>query len=188
MLILVLGSCTDSTPPPNPQRPYPFGERVLIPPPWADDFASGSFRFPLTAEDAEQILLRTKIFALGEMPPKRQVQAFNVLLDQADALARFRRIAGRGESAGQLYALSALSMWGLSEAGPFARTLSGRQDEILVYDSDVVDRRPLPELVALVTARNVGAECRTLRESTHEYFRELANKPLQPARGARGPS
>jgi hypothetical protein len=148
---------------------------VLEPPPWAGDFASRSFTFPLTPDDAEQILLRTKIFALGTMPPKRQVQAFNVLLDQRDALDRFRRIAVSGESAGQLYALAPWRMWGLSEAGSLARTLSHRQDEILLYDSDVIGRRGLMELVSLVATRSIGTECRSLRESTEKYFRELAD-------------
>ena len=185
LLILALGSCADSTPPPNPKRPYPFAERVLPPPPWVDDFASAAFRFPLTPVDAEHILVRTRIFALGEMPPKRQVQAFNVLLDQADALVRFRRIAVEAEHAGQLYALAALTMLGQSEAAHLARTLAERDDEILVYDSDVVRHSQLREVVSLITERHVGEECRTLRQSTDEYFQKLANTPPQPRSGTR---
>jgi hypothetical protein len=134
--------------------------------------------------DAEQILLRTLIFALGEMPPKRQVQAFNVLLDQPDALARFRQIWPRAEAGGQLYVLAALRMKEQSDARLFARALSGRQDEVVVYDSDVIDRHRVSDLVGLVMTRNVGAECRRLRASTEEYFRELAKSSLQPTRGA----
>jgi hypothetical protein len=183
LLILALEGCADLTPPANPKRPYPFAERVLPPPPWAGDFASGTFRFPLTPVDAEQILIRTRIFALWEMPPKRQVQAFNVLLDQADALDRFRRTVVEAEPAGQLYALAALTMLGPSEAAQVARTLAGRYDDILVYDSDVVRHSPLGEIVSLIAERHVGEECRKLRESTDEYFRKLANTPLQPTSG-----
>ena len=185
LLILALVGCADSTPPPNPKRPYPFAERVLPPPPWVDDFASAAFRFPLTPVDAEHILVRTRIFALGEMPPKRQVQAFNVLLDQADALVRFRRIAVEAEHAGQLYALAALTMLGQSEAAHLARTLAERDDEILVYDSDVVRHSQLREVVSLITERHVGEECRTLRQSTDEYFQKLANTPPQPRSSTR---
>jgi hypothetical protein len=186
LLIIALAGCTDSTRPPNPRPPDPLAERVL-PPPWADDVASGTFGFPLSVADAERILTRTKIFALGEMPPKRQVQAFNLLLDQADALVRFRRIAVEGGHAGRLYALAALTMLAPSEAADFARKLSDEDDEILVYDSDVVRHSQLREVVSLIRQRHVGEECRKLRESTHDYFQKLANTPLQPTSGT-GPS
>jgi hypothetical protein len=134
------------------------------------DFASGTFRYPLTPVDAEQILVRTRIFALGEMPPKRQVQAFNVLLDQADALVRFRRIGVKRGYAGQLYALAALTMLEPSDAAQVARTLAETDAEILVYDSDVIRQSQLRDVVWLITERHVGEECRTLRESTDDYF------------------
>jgi hypothetical protein len=188
LLILALQGCADPTPPPNPKQPYPFAERIVPPPPWAGDFASGAFRLPLTVVDAEQILLRTRIFALGEMPPKRQVQAFNVLLDQADALVRFRRLVVEAEPAGQLYALAALSMLSASEAVHFGRSMADRHDEILVYDSDVLTHSQMREVVSLITERHVGEECRKLRESTDEYFRTLVNPPLQPTPRAQGNS
>jgi hypothetical protein len=118
VLIIALAGCTDSTRPPNPRRPDLLAGRVL-PPPWADDVASSAFGFPLSVADAERILTRTKIFALGEMPPKRQVQGFNVLLDQTDALERFRQMIADAEPAGQLYALAALTMLSPSEGAQF---------------------------------------------------------------------
>jgi hypothetical protein len=187
LLILALAGCAGSTRPPNAKRPYPFAERVFPPPAWMGDFASGTFRYPLTPVDAEQILVRTRIFALGEMPPKRQVQAFNVLLDQADALVRFRRIGVKGGYAGQLYALAALTMLEPSGAAQVARTLAEAEAEILVYDSDVIRPSQLRDVVWLITERHVGEECRTLRESTDDYFQKLANTPLQPTSG-RGPA
>jgi hypothetical protein len=173
---MALAGCADPTPPPNPKPPYPFGTGVSATPPWADDFASGAFTFPLTLVDAEQILIRTRIFALGEMPPKRQVQAFNVLLDQADAAARFRAIAVAGAPAGKLYALAALTMLAPSDAAAIVRILAARHDEILVWDSDVLGRRTVAEIVALIQARPVVEECRRQRVSTDEFFRAAANR------------
>ena len=182
VLIIALAGCTDSTRPPNPRRPDLLAERVL-PPAWADDVASNAFAFPLSVADAERILTRTKIFALGEMPPKRQVQAFNVLLDQTDALERFRQMIADAEPAGQLYALAALTMLSPSEGAQFGRTMATRPDAIVVYDSDVVQHTQVREVVSLIAERHVGEECRKLRESTDDYFRSLANAPLQPTSG-----
>jgi hypothetical protein len=170
VLIIAFAGCTDSTRPPNPRRPDLLAERVL-PPAWADDVASNAFAFPLSVADAERILTRTKIFALEEMPPKRQVQAFNVLLDQTDALERFRQMIADAEPAGQLYALAALTMLSPSEGAQFGRTMATRPDAIVVYDSDVVQHTQVREVVSLIAERHVGEECRKLRESTDEYFR-----------------
>src|SRR6187397_2147889 len=41
---------------------------------------------PLSAANAEQILIRTEGFAFGGMPYLRQVEAYNVIFDQPDNL------------------------------------------------------------------------------------------------------
>jgi len=107
------------------------------------------------------------------MPPKRQVLAFNVLLDQPDALGRFRRLAVTGESAGRLYALAALTMLSPEEASGLARTMAESSDEVMLYDSDVVSTVSPRTAVALVVERRVGEECRRLRDSADQYFRKL---------------
>jgi hypothetical protein len=154
-------------------------------PPGADDFASGVFAFPLTPVDAEQILVRTRIFAFGEMPPKRQVQAFNVLMDLPDAVVRFRRILPQAKPAGELYAFAALTTLAPSEAEPLARTLSARQDQLLVYNSDVVQNSSVRDMMTLILTRHVVEEWRARRESTNEYFREVASRPTPAASGGR---
>ena len=50
------------------------------------------------------------------MPPKRQGQAFNVLFEQADAVARFQTISAKSGPAGRLYALAALQLLAKAEA------------------------------------------------------------------------
>lgn len=95
------GGCGEPVPPPT--VPPPPRQQVAQPP-GPGDFAYQPFHAPLSVNDAAQVLLRTQIFAFGNMPPKRQVQAFNLLLDQTDALARFRSIAVQGKTSGKLYA------------------------------------------------------------------------------------
>jgi hypothetical protein len=53
----------------------------------------------------------------------------------------------------------------------FGRTMATRPDDIVVYDSDVVQHTQVREVVSLIAERHVGEECRKLRESTDEYFR-----------------
>jgi hypothetical protein len=44
----------------------------------------------------------TQVFAFGGTPPKRQVQAFNVLFEQPDAVSRFQHRAAIASPAGKL--------------------------------------------------------------------------------------
>ena len=87
------------------------------------DIANGWLKSPLPAGDARHILLQTKLFALGDMPPKRQVQAFNDIFEQPDVAATFRYISERAEPAGRLYAFAALSMLAPPEAAALRETL-----------------------------------------------------------------
>jgi hypothetical protein len=90
------------TPPPAPdltRRPAPKL-------PGSDDFAERTFTEPLSLQDAEAVLKRTRVFGFGGMPPKRQVQAFNVVFEQSDAVARFRSLGTAASAAGQLYSLA----------------------------------------------------------------------------------
>jgi hypothetical protein len=92
------------TPPPAPdltRRPAPKL-------PGSDDFAERTFTEPLSLQDAEAVLKRTRVFGFGGMPPKRQVQAFNVVFEQSDAVARFRSLGTAASAAGQLYSLAGL--------------------------------------------------------------------------------
>jgi len=56
--------------------PPDLTDRVLPKPPGSDDFAHRSFGHPLSLQDAEAVLRHTRVFEIGGMPPKRQIQAF----------------------------------------------------------------------------------------------------------------
>jgi len=75
---ITLGCRKDDGAPARPEPPDLTG-RVPSKPPGRDDYGRRSFDSPLSLQDAEAILRRTPVFEFGGMPPKRQVQAFNVV-------------------------------------------------------------------------------------------------------------
>lgn len=151
VLSLAVG-CAESAPLPSVGPPRQNVAEI----PGQGDFARGSFRAPLSVEDAEQILLHTRVFEVGGMPPKRQVQAFNVLLDQPDARARFESIAIHAETAGKLYALCALLQLNPEPATALASDLANGGATLLVWDWDVGGSKPAAELVVLIRKRPLG--------------------------------
>jgi hypothetical protein len=167
--ILALCGCHAQTPQ-LPPPPAPPDLRAIPRPPGHGDIAMERFAFPLPVADARRILLRTHIFALGEMPPKRQVQAFILLMDQPDAVEHFRRIALEGETAGRLYALAAFSLLDPLTAARLAERLSATNEEILVENSDAWDRGSVREIVAMIAERHMADRFLELRKSTNDYF------------------
>jgi hypothetical protein len=159
----------------SPGPPVPRPSRSVTEVPGAGDFARQSFASPLSIEDAEQILVRTRVFEFGGMPPKRQVQAFNVLLDQPDAVARFKRVSDRGELAGRLYALCAVSTLDKQVARTLAVALGQDQTRVLVIDSDVIrGSMTSEEVVFLIQQQQVGPGMRSEKEETAKYFQKKA--------------
>ena len=148
----------------------PPQSRTPGPPPGVGDFALSAFPSPLSVVDAEAILLRTRTFAFGSMSPKRQVQAFNVLLDQPNAQILFESIAARAEIAGKLYAFSAFLVLKQEVPAALASKLESEQTELLVVDSDVAGFKATSEVVALIKSRRVWSEMRRAKDETLKYF------------------
>ena len=117
-------ACQQGVGPPAPPPPPDLTGRVLPKPPGSDDFAHRSFGHPLSLQDAEAVLRHTRVFEVGGMPPKRQVQAFNVVFEQADAVGRFRSIAEGESPAGTLYGFAALLLLDPTAAVPLRVSLS----------------------------------------------------------------
>jgi hypothetical protein len=120
--------------PPQPMRLHP-------PPAGFDDCARGILGTSMPVDEAERLLRCTKIFAVGGMPDKKPVQAFNVLFEEPDATTRFRTLAVQGQTAGRLYALAALLLLDPTEGNRAAQELSRQSDTVTVQDSDVEYRR-----------------------------------------------
>ena len=100
---------------------------------------------PLPVVDAERILNETGLFNRNAW---RQIQAYNVLMDQPDRLVRFQAIARNARRAGQVYALCAL--WAL----------------------DVLWNRSVGELVRLVEDERIWVELRSLRDEAYLRYKK----------------
>ena len=164
-------------PPPNnsPSPTSPFdaalGADPRCVPTTGEDFAYRPYAVPLSVADAELILVCTTRFAFGAMPPKRQGQAFNVLFEQPDAIARFQSVAAKAGPAGRLYALAALRLLASAEADRIAHDLALDRRQVLVQSSDVIlGPRSASDLVALVKSRQIGEEFRRDRDVIAAHY------------------
>jgi hypothetical protein len=135
----------------------------------AGDIAGDPYPTPLPLVDAERILLNTNTFSYRNLA--RQIQAYNVLLDQPDAFNRVRAIAARARRAGQLYALCAL--WDLNPdaARAFAAELTTIQDPVLVFANDVVSDIPVAKMVALIEAEKLWVEFRKEKAAIDHWLK-----------------
>ena len=175
--LILLGAstvgCQRSVAPPAPPAAPDLAQRATPKPPGSDDFAHRSFGKPLTLQDAEAVLRQTRVFEFGGMPPKRQVQAFNTVFEQADAVSRFHSIAEGESAAGQLYALAALLLLDPAAAEPLKASLSVDSRKILVIDSDTSYEKPVRDLATMVERQEMGRWFRRIRDETTEYFAKL---------------
>ncbi len=153
------------------------------PPPGAGDFANRQFPSPLSVADAEQILLRTRVFAFGSSTSRR-VQAYNVVFDQPDARARFASIAAHAETAGKLYALCGLIALDDDAWTALATNLARAPDTLQVWDSDVGGVETPATAVALISDHQLWAVLRQEKRATERYFSASQSKPADEATAA----
>lgn len=109
-----------------------------------------------------RMLTRTEIFEFGEMPPKRQVQAFNVVFEQPDAARRFQRIGKNAQPSGRLSAVAGLLLLDHSAAEHLLVVLSNSPERILMFDSSAGSSRqrmkPRDIRISSWSAMRSGAE------------------------------
>jgi hypothetical protein len=174
VMAILTASC--STEPPSP--PLPPAEQAAIvarqrQAPVRTDVADQPFSSPLSLSDAELILSTTAVFDTADphFRPGRQVQAFNVILDQPDAADRFRRLARRGQSVGRLYALCGLLVVARADGINFAHSLSLRPGEVTVREGDFWFDTPTVRAVVLVFAEDLPKRLVALRDEAYAYFK-----------------
>ena len=165
---MVCAACGTGTadPPPSPPRD------VVPLPPGQGDISRKPYSTPLPLADAEAILRETTLFEVGSMPPKRQVQAFNVVYEQPDAVSRFQAIAGTATAAGRLYALAGLALLDPTAARALAESLSTNGQRLTFVDGDVVATRSVRDLAGVVETSDMGTRFRRQREEVNRYFAE----------------
>lgn len=168
----LLAACSSSAPdvaPPAPAQPPP--------PPGGDDIAYRSAPAVLTIDDAEEILRKTGIFDTGH-GTRRLVYAWNVIVDQPDAAARMRAIAGEARPAGQLLALAALQTLDPVAAQELEQRLIADRRELLV-DSHQQTRRPIPELVGVIRDQQLARTWRRARYDQPRVAPRLVTFPTE---------
>ncbi len=175
----LLSACDSPGRPPVESIPVVAAPRL---PPLRQDYALGSFFWPLDLTIAEEILSRTNQFAWGLMDPKRQVQAFNVIFDQPDALLRFRRIARDAGPAGKLYALCAFIALRSPEQNGLVSVLALSTDRIELVYSDVSREVELREAATTVLSKRLAQRLRDERAETDTFFRERDSRTQGQAR------
>jgi dienelactone hydrolase len=155
LLCILLGACSPApdVAPPAPAPPPP--------PPGGDDIAYRSSPAVLTADDAEEILTKTEIFDTGHAR-QRLVYAWNLIVDQPDAAARMRAIAGRARPAGQLLALAALQTLDPVAAQELELRLAGDRREIFV-EAHGPTYRTVAELAGVIRDQKLARAWRHAR-------------------------
>jgi hypothetical protein len=158
------------------------------PPDIRDDPACKLFRWPLPPSVASEILERTETFAdtgiyIGGEPPP-QMAAFNVLLDQPDAVRWFDEIARYGSTVGRLYALCAFQVLDTQEASRLASQLRMLPGDVYTQFGCVGGDQGIAELVDAMERDLCGKWFRDARDRTFQYFGGETDLCTRPKRSA----
>jgi hypothetical protein len=166
---LILGSACSVQPPPLPRSPSEAPVPFRVHPP---DITDESFPSPLPLASAEKILRETTVFdmAFPGYRPGRQVQAFNVVLDQRDSRDRFHRLSREGRAPGRLYALCGLLLLARGEGDGFAHSLSLVAGDVTVREADYIFETSIVRAVVLVYADDVANKLRAQRDAAYSLF------------------
>jgi len=102
--------------------------------------------------------------------PGRQVQAFNVVLDQPDSRARFRQLSRESRPAGRLYALCGLLLVARPEGDGFAHSLSLVTGDVTMRDADFIFETSIVRAIVLTYAKDVAHRLRNEKEAAYSLF------------------
>lgn len=162
---LVLASCSRSlsTQASATIRPAAIQSRsAATPAPTTADAAA-----MVSADAAERLLTSTDVFCDNHTSyahsPTAQVAAFNVLLDQPDAMARFDRLAAATNPVPRLYSLCAFQV---ADRRRFDRLLAELAPQNQIVDTwfGCIGGRPtIGELAAIIDTENMGVTFREAR-------------------------
>ena len=174
---LALMSCAIEPIAPPPNFVSIFSDPEPAPaPPWdiRNDPASKLFAWPLAPDQAAKVLERSEIFAdttigIAGVPPP-QMAAFNVLLDQPDAVAWFDHIRRTGGSVGRLYALCAFQVLDPSRTANLAGVLRASQGNVYTQFGCTGGHQRVSDLVDTLERNSCGKQFREARDHTYKYF------------------
>lgn len=184
-LVVILGAC-DLLLPPGEPPPLPEVNSAGL-----DESASSQFYeadpankewpVPLDLDSAEKLLTTTTrfggtCFGYGCVPTIR-VAAFNLLLNQPDAVERFRRIERSANTAGKLFALAA---WQLLDRNAYDRLASElREDTSMILEEEggcMATAHSIHDLARDIEAYSIGRKYRAAGANAYSLFMQ----PLPP--------
>jgi len=180
VIVAVVGLATiscgtvEQMPPPSDFVSRASQDAPPPPPSIRDDEACKLFSWPLSAQQATEILKRTNMFTQtgiyygGEPPP--QIAAFNVLLDQAEPLFYIDDVARTGGSAGRLFALCANQLLDAGRHKRLATQLRADQTLVFAQFACIGMKETVSELVGVVEKNSYGRYFREARDRTYKYF------------------
>ena len=102
--------------------------------------------------------------------PGRQIQAFNVVLDQPDSRDRFHRLSRESRPPGRLYALCGLLLVARGEGDGFAHSLSLVSGDVAVREADYIFETSIMRAVVLVYADDVANKLTAQRDAAYSLF------------------
>lgn len=168
VVVFAASGCGSRVAPPPPVLPPPPPAPQF---PGQGDISQRPFGWPLRLADAEEILLKTEVFAYGGWMQMRQVQAFNVLYEQPDATLRFRRLARQGRPAGKLYAFCALAELSPNEGVTLFQQLETMAERTVTIEENAISWKRVSEVAGIATASKLGTQFRRLRDKVDSYFK-----------------
>lgn len=192
-LVVILGAC-DLLLPPGEPPPLPesvnnaaLGEPVSSQVYEADP-ADKDWPVPLDLDSAETLLTITTHFGgtcVGPgCDPTIRVAAFNLLLDQPDAVERFRRIERSATKAGRLFALAA---WQLLDRNAYDRLASElRDDTSMIVEQErgcTPHARACGDLVQDIEEYSTGTAYRAARADAFFLYMEPRPPPVHRISG-----
>lgn len=192
-LVVILGAC-DLLLPPGEPPPLPDSvNNAELDEPASSEFyeadpANKDWPVPLDLDSAEKLLTATTrfggtCFGYGCGPTIR-VAAFNLLLNQPDAVERFRRIERSATKAGRLFALAA---WQLLDRNAYDRLASKlRDDASMIVEEEggcMSTARSVRDLVQDIEEYSIGTAYRAARADAFFLYMEPRPPPVHRISG-----
>jgi hypothetical protein len=165
----------------------PIPPRVAAPtPPIPPDYERPDYTDTLPVgrinlAQAKTILLKTKTFADASVgfvgSPSRQVQAFNIVLDQPDPIPILEELSRDARWAGRLYALCGFQILDRARFERLARVLRASDATVRTFGGCIMSANWVREIVTHLDEERTGRRFRDARARTYEFFSQYDVPP-----------
>ena len=130
---------------------------------------------------AKIILLKTNTFADASIgfvgSPSRQVQAFNIVLDQPDPIPILEELSRDARLPGRLYALCGFQVLDRARFERLSRVLRASDATVRTFGGCITSANWVREIVAHLDEDRTGKRFRDARARTYELFSQYDKPP-----------